>query len=177
MQRIMIVDDEPFVLSTLTAVLKRELADTAPRIEPFSDPTLALERLNEVSFDVVASDFRMPRMDGISFLKLVRTLQPRAVRLMLTAATETAAVVGAVNDAEVFRYIVKPWGPDLGNIVRAALRRYAETSETVQLADRMREKEGTLSAENAELRRLEADEPGITQVKWGADGSVILFDE
>ncbi len=118
----------------------------------------------------------MPEMNGVDFLKALRKLQPNTVRLMLTSAADVETAMTAINDAEVFRFIKKPWHVDLRDSVQAALDRHLALSEEQRLADEQRVHRGALSAAELELSRLEASEPGITKVNWGPDGSVLLED-
>ncbi|MCP5267864.1 MAG: response regulator [Zoogloeaceae bacterium] len=178
MKRILLVDDEPNLLQALRRTLVRAFPVADYRIELFDDPRQALERAVEVSFDVVISDFRMPPMSGVEFLKAFRELQPDCMRMILSASTDFDALMSAVNEAEVLRYLVKPWSDEeLVEVVRGALARHDTLVEDRQLADEVRLSRGTVSAEELERRRLEAEEPGITRVKWGPGGSVILDDE
>ena len=87
---------------------------------------------------------------------------------MLSASTEFDTVMRAVNDAEVFRYIPKPWQlSDLQETLVLALARRDENDQTqLQL--------GQMTQRELEERQLEADEPGITKVNWGPDGSIML---
>lgn len=175
MNRILLVDDENNVLNSLRRVLQRAFADEGLSIEICNDPRLALEWAGSEMFDLVISDYRMPPMDGVAFLKGVRQMQPDAVRLILSASTDFDALMSAVNEAEVFRYLTKPWDDDeLVAAVRLGLARRAQCLEDRRLADQARLLQGEMSAEEIELCRLEADEPGITKVKWGPDGSVLL---
>ena len=171
---ILLVDDEVHVLTALHRVLRLPLRDRA-RIEMFSDTRLALARVNEHAFDVVVSDFRMPHQDGIAFLGAVRAVQPRAVPLIVSASADVSTLVRAVNDAQVFRYLLKPWDDqELLNSIDAALRRASELREENLLADATRLRQGSLSAAEAERRRLEAIEPGLTHVDWGPHGEVLM---
>jgi response regulator RpfG family c-di-GMP phosphodiesterase len=106
---------------------------------------------------------------------MVKGIQPDAVRLVLSASHEFETVVHAVNQAEVFRYIAKPWQQEeLAKTIKLAFSRRDEMLEERRLADEARARESELSPRELEERRLEAEEPGITKVKWGADGSVQL---
>lgn len=175
MKRFLLVDDEVNVLSALQRTLRQKLGDIDLKIETCSDPVAALERIGETAFDLVISDHRMPGMTGVEFLKAVRKIQPDAVRLMLSAYSEFQAVVNAVNEAEVFRYISKPWqAEELEEIIRLALARREKVLEDRRLSDEVRVKLGELSPQSMEARRLEEEEPGITKVNWGPDGSVHL---
>ena len=168
MKRLMLVDDEPNVLHALQRMLRQCVFAQPLRIETFTDPLLALARAQEVEFDVAVSDYQMPGMNGVTFLQHLRLLQPHAVRLVLSASTEFDTVMRAVNDAEVFRYIPKPWQlSDLQETLVLALARRVENDQTqLQL--------GQMTQRELEERQLEADEPGITKVNWGPDGSVML---
>lgn len=175
MKSIMIVDDETYVLQALRRSLASAFRGELVAFEFFSDPHEALERAAERSFAVVMADFRMPGMDGITFLKQIRALQPDATRLILSASTDFSTVLEAVNGAEVERYLVKPWSDaELEQQLRLAMERQTERSESSVLADEARLQRSQITPEELERRRLEREEPGITRVNWGPDGSVLL---
>ncbi len=175
MRRLLLVDDEINVLHALQRTLRHHVHETDLRVELFTEPQKALERCVEVAFDLVISDYRMPEMNGVDFLKTVKLIQPDAVRLMLSASSELQGVLNAVNEAEVFRYVTKPWqASELEDIIRLALAHRDKALEDRSLADQMRVQRGEMSAHEAEAKRLEEQEPGITKVKWGPDGSVLL---
>jgi two-component system probable response regulator PhcQ len=161
-KRVLIVDDELPVLHALRRLLQRHFKPQQLGLEICVDPQHALQRLHEARFDVLISDYRMPRLDGVTLLAHARDLDPRTVRMMLSAAADFGTVLAAVNRAGVFRYIPKPWTePQLLTDVRAAL----EFDPCV-----------VPSAVELERRRLEALEPGITQVEWGPNGEVLMPD-
>lgn len=107
-RRMLAVDDEPHVLSALRRSLRQHFGATL-EIETFDDPLAALARSREREFDIILSDLRMPETDGISFLTLMAAVQPRSVRMMLTGSADFESAQRAVNDAQVFRYLCKPW--------------------------------------------------------------------
>lgn len=175
MRRLMLLDDEVNVLNALQRALRECFRAEQVRMEVFTDPEQALLRSAEVSFDVIVSDFRMPGMSGADFLQAIKGIQPDAVRLVLSASTDFSAVMDAVNRAEIFRYIVKPWTTDdLRTVLESAFSRRDEIVEARRLADESRLARGELTPQELEARRLEAEEPGITKVNWGPDGSVRL---
>jgi DNA-binding NtrC family response regulator len=104
MYRILLVDDEQNVLNAL----KRELADVY-EIETFSNPAEALRRCSEVNFDLVISDYQMPGMNGIEFLKQFGKLQPDASRLILSGQADSGVLANAINETHIYRFIDKPW--------------------------------------------------------------------
>lgn len=162
MKRLLIVDDEVPVLRALRRLLQRHFEPQQLGVELCDDPLQALGRLQEARFDVIISDYRMAPMDGVTLLVRARELDPRAVRMMLSAAGDFGTLLDAVNRAEVFRYIPKPWHEQkLLADLRAAL---AFDPCAVPSPDEL------------ERRRLEALEPGITHVEWGPNGEVLMPD-
>jgi response regulator RpfG family c-di-GMP phosphodiesterase len=124
------------------------------------------------------SDYRMPGMDGVAFLKAIRALQPQAVRLVLSAQADQSALISAINEAQILRFLAKPWSEEeLVNTLRLALETHDRQAEEHQLADKARLEAGKMSRQEFELRRLEQAEPGITKVKWGPDGSVLIDED
>jgi two-component system probable response regulator PhcQ len=175
MRRIMIVDDEINVLHALQRTLRRDLDEVRPQVEIFTDPRRALERGRETAFDLVISDYRMPEMNGIDFLKAFKQIQPDSVRLVLSASTDSETLLNAINQAEVFRYITKPWrDAELKETIELALARRDQALEEQRLFDELRVQFGQMTPQELEAKRLEAEEPGITKVEWGPDGSVRL---
>ncbi|CCH47903.1 HD domain-containing phosphohydrolase [Pseudodesulfovibrio piezophilus] len=102
--RVLLVDDEPNVLSAL----RRQLRDKY-EIEVEQDPQAALKRLDRSNpFAAVVSDYRMPKMNGIEFLNEVKRLSPETTRVMLTGYADLDNAIRAVNDGNVFRFLTKP---------------------------------------------------------------------
>ena len=101
---VLFVDDEERVLNALS-YLFRDLYD----VETATSGALALERLLERRFHVLVSDQRMPEMPGVELLRQAKDTAPGTVRLLLTGYSDLAAIVGSVNDGEVFRFVSKPW--------------------------------------------------------------------
>jgi two-component system, probable response regulator PhcQ len=123
MRRFLIVDDELPVLHALQRTLRLRAIEKDVEVEIFTEPDKALVRCGEVDFDLVISDFRMPGIDGIEFLRTVKAIQPAAVRIMLSASSDFDTVAHAVTKADVFHYIAKPWQADeLAETVRLALK-------------------------------------------------------
>ncbi len=108
--RILIVDDEQGILNAV----RRELT-TPPlgryryEVEVFSNPLEALARAREQEFEVVLSDYRMPEMDGLEFLKAFAKLQPDCARVVLSGQTDFDALTRMINETHIFRFIPKPW--------------------------------------------------------------------
>jgi two-component system probable response regulator PhcQ len=167
MRRILLLDDEINVLNALNRTLRRIFQGKEVQLELFTDPEQALLRCADVLFDVVMSDYRMPGLTGADFLEMVKGIQPDAVRLVLSGSNDFAELMDVTNRGHIFRFVSKPWSED-------------ELKRTFQLAFERHDEAGkpraapALSAHEQEARRLEAEEPGITQVRRAADGSVYL---
>lgn len=182
MYRIILVDDEQNILNALRRLFASPSSQDAGgqkyEVEIFISPQQALRRAEEgVVFDLVISDYRMPEMDGVAFLKAFRSIQPNAERLILSGYADLDALVGAINEAQIFRFITKPWHDyELKSAVALALAHRDLLRDNQRLADQVRMQIGVISKQEMALRRLEEESPGITKVHWGEDGSVI-FDE
>ncbi|HUQ29410.1 MAG TPA: response regulator [Usitatibacter sp.] len=105
--RVLFVDDDARVLNALRALFR----------EPFDVVTAesgaaALEIIKTDPVQIVVSDQRMPGMLGVELLREVRKASPRTVRILLTGYSDLAAMVGSINEGEVFRFVKKPWDND-----------------------------------------------------------------
>jgi putative two-component system response regulator len=121
MNKILFVDDEPLLLDSVLRNFKAkfplETAESGPQ---------GLKRIKENGpFAVVVSDFRMPRMDGVSFMEQVAVLSPATVRIMLTGAADLPTAMRAINEGNIFRFLTKPCPVDLlEKALQDALRQY-----------------------------------------------------
>lgn len=180
MHRIMLVDDEQNILNALRRLFSVQPGKEAERlaVEVYDSPRAALARAREgIPFDAVISDYRMPEMDGVAFLTAFRECQPDAARLILSGYADLDALVGAINQAGIYRFIAKPWhDAELRAALDMALAHHDLLLENQRLADEVRAQRGIISRQEMELRRLEAESPGITKVNWGPNGEVLLDD-
>lgn len=118
---VMIVDDEPMVLTALRSFLELE---TGHRVLTFITAQQALDALAEESVDVVVSDYMMPGMDGITFLCRARELRPLATRILLTGYADKENAIRAINEAGLYQYLQKPWDNDhLKLVIRNGIER------------------------------------------------------
>jgi response regulator RpfG family c-di-GMP phosphodiesterase len=118
--RILCVDDEPQILESLRDTLRRRF-DVVSTTNGFE----ALRMLVAEPFPVVLSDMRMPKLHGSRFLTLAREHAPDTVRLLLTGQSTLEDAVTAVNDGQIFRFLVKPCAtPDLIAALDAAVAHY-----------------------------------------------------
>jgi len=180
MSRILIVDDEESILKSLKRVLSLTPCTVGDKtykltVDVFSSPLAALEKARCTAYDLVLSDYRMPQMDGVQFLKRLREFQPDAARMVLSGYADLNGLIAAINEAGISRFISKPWNDyELVSAIGQALALRDLTLENQRLADQARLANGNISSQEIELKRLEAEEPGITHVVWDTDGSVLI---
>lgn len=171
----MLIDDEDNILSALKRCLNKY---DNWEIETYNTGAAALKRAQTSTFDLFISDFRMPEMNGVEFLSQAKKLQPNAVRVILSGFTDLEALMGAINEAEIFRFINKPWNDnELILTIEQALKYKDMLTENLYLANQVREQREELSKNDKLLAKLEKESPGITQVNWTDDGSIVIEDD
>jgi response regulator RpfG family c-di-GMP phosphodiesterase len=128
--KILFVDDEPSILSSL----RRLFRPHGYHIFIAESGAAGLEILEKEAIDLVVSDMRMPEMDGAHFLEQVRQRWPHVVRLLLTGYADVTSTIAAINCGEIYRYIAKPWDDnDIVLTVRDALEHQRLASENARL--------------------------------------------
>jgi DNA-binding NtrC family response regulator len=131
----------------------------------------ALELLASEPVDVVVSDERMPGMSGSEFLGLVRRKYPQTVRIILTGHASLEAAIRSINEGEIYRFFTKPCNIfDLAITIRHALQHLELVRENGRLLR-------TVKRQSAFIEQLERDYPGITLVKRGNKGEILLNEE
>ncbi|MEN9434155.1 MAG: hypothetical protein RLZZ422_1744 [Pseudomonadota bacterium] len=116
--KILFVDDEERILNSLKALFRLHYDVTVS-----TDGYHALELLKREHFHLLVSDQRMPIMQGVDLLRQAKTISPQTVRILLTGFSDLAAIVGSVNEGEVYRFINKPWDNDeLQDIIASAVK-------------------------------------------------------
>jgi len=127
---IICVDDERSVLISLRDQLSHILKARNYTIELAESAEEALELLAELNAEaidvpLIICDHLMPDMKGVDLLKQIHQLYPDTLKILLTGLADLDDIVRAVNEANLYRYIPKPWDQaDLKLTVREALRSY-----------------------------------------------------
>jgi DNA-binding NtrC family response regulator len=117
---ILLVDDEPMVLSSLSRLLEDDYM-----VHTANGGVQALEIVKREPIKVVISDQRMPGMLGHEVLRQVKIISPNTIRMLLTGYSDLDAIISSVNAGEIFRYINKPWKADnLCNLVKLGIQIY-----------------------------------------------------
>jgi len=135
MDKIMLLDDEPMILKALQRLFHR---GTDWEIECFQDPREALKRAQTGIYELFIVDYKMPYMDGIEFLTQVQQVQPQSQRILLTGQADVESALKAINQANVFRFITKPWNDDeLMDSVKKALHYHSVLQRNMYLSKQL----------------------------------------
>jgi signal transduction histidine kinase len=146
---LLIVDDEVDVLESLRHQFHRTY-----RVLTASTGAQAVSLLNEHQVQLILSDQRMPGMSGDAFLSQARRLQPDAIRMLFTGYADIQAVINAVNEGHIFRYILKPWDTvELEGIIHQAAEQYELLAERKRLIAQLQTANVQLLRANDELAR------------------------
>lgn len=124
---VLFVDDEENILASI----KRGLMDEEYNCHFASSGMMALELMNQFNMSVIVSDMKMPGMDGLKLLKEVRQRWPKCVRIILSGYTQLPQIILSINQADIFRFIPKPWKfeDDLIDSIKRALDYYILNEE------------------------------------------------
>lgn len=127
---LLLVDDEPNIISALRRALRTDgysilTADSAEE---------GLRLLSEKTIHVILSDQRMPRMNGTDFLRKVKELHPKTIRLVLSGYTDLESVTSAINEGAIYKFLTKPWDDKLlRDNIRDAFEHYEMERENLRL--------------------------------------------
>ncbi len=124
--RLLFIDDEERILTALKSLFKARY-----HVFATTDPEKALDFIGKYHVHVIISDQRMPQMKGVELLRRSRDISPRSVRILLTGYSDLTAIVGSINDGEVYRFISKPWdNTELHTIIAEAATIARELADT-----------------------------------------------
>jgi DNA-binding NtrC family response regulator len=122
---ILLVDDEPEILFSLRGLLRKEF-----ELYTAESGAEALEILRRHPIHVIMTDQRMPQMTGVELLRRARGDCPEAIRMVFTGYADIKAVIDAINQGQIFRYLTKPWDPDeLVAVLHQACDQYERIAE------------------------------------------------
>jgi eukaryotic-like serine/threonine-protein kinase len=135
--RLLIVDDEERILTALKSRFRDRY-----HVFTTTEPAKALDFLSRYPMHVIISDQRMPMMQGVELLRRSREVSPHSVRILLTGYSDLVAIVGSINEGEVYRFISKPWDNDqlqriVAEAVTIALELGDKKAAPVELPPRM----------------------------------------
>ena len=160
--KLLLVDDEP----NLTSALVRSLDRTQFEIFTADSAQQGLMILAGNDIDVVVSDERMPGMTGSQFLTEVRKKWPNTIRMILSGQADLEAAVRAINEGEVYRFLLKPCHPkELQLTILQGLQHKKLVEQSRKLLQEHQKNVNLLEA-------LEKDNPGITRIDMDEDGAI-----
>lgn len=161
---ILLVDDEAHV----TAALSRHFSKQTYDVVTVTSAAAAQEVLAKQSVDVIVTDERMPGESGTEFLAKVRRKYPNTIRMVLSGQASLEAAVRAINEGEVYRFLLKPCNPtDLIFTIQRAL-------EHRRLAQKSRELLREFQRQAALLAIGQHSSPALMHVKRDDSGAVLL---
>jgi len=161
-KRLVIVDDEAPNLDALVRVLKEHYD-----VMTYTEAPAALTAIEQDGCpDLILTDQRMAPMAGVDFLRAVTKRYPQAVSIILSGYADRTDLVGAINEAQVFAYVTKPWDAaallktiDRALKVSAVKKEQASmSSELEKLGQEMKELRTSLPARSGDGPRMSADE-------------------
>ena len=144
---IMVVDDEKMITTTLSTMFKLMLKQN---VIAYNDVNQALEckELKENKVDLIISDFMMPKMNGLEFLKNIKEKCPDIVTILLTGYADKENAIKSINEVGLYYYLEKPWNNnDLITVVKNGL-------EKKELKDDLKKKYVEIKESNNEISRL-----------------------
>jgi signal transduction histidine kinase len=146
---LLVVDDEVDVLESLRHQFHRGY-----RVLTSASGQHAIQILEKDEVELILSDQRMPGMSGDQFLREARRLKPDAIRMLFTGYADMQAVISAVNEGHIFRYIMKPWdSSELESIIRQGVEQYELLAERKRLVTELQATNSELVRANEELAR------------------------
>ena len=111
-----------------------------------------LKILASEPIDIILSDQRMPKMTGVEFLKVAAEKFPQANRVLVTGYTDFNALESAINQANIFQYVQKPWNKqNLDEVITEALRLQQLENDNVKLTQELITKNQELEKSNVEI--------------------------
>ena len=141
--RILLVDDEVNVLKALERVFRQENY----AISLANNGQEALSLLYQENYQLMICDYKMPGMSGAELLKRVKAMHPDMIRIMLTGHADTGAVMGAIEEGAVYKFILKPWNDDdLRITVALALEQYDLKEKNKRLQKENKDKAHEITA-------------------------------
>ena len=165
--KLLLVDDEP----NLTSALVRSLDRTQFEIFTADSAQKGLMILAGNDIDVVVSDERMPGMPGSEFLSEVRKKWPNTIRMILSGQADLEAAVRAINEGEVYRFLLKPCHPkELEMTILQGLQHKKLVAQSRRL---LQEHQKTTNL----LEELEKANPGITKIDMDEDGAILMDED
>jgi len=160
-QPLLVVDDEVNILHSLYDLLRLDYTVYTAQSGPE-----AIKILEEHEVHVVMTDQRMPEMTGTEFLAQIKERYPDIIRLVFTGYADVRAVIDAINEGNVYRYITKPWEPDeLKAVIAQAMEQYQLLADRKRLMEELKDANESLQAANDDLEHANRELKELDRLK------------
>ncbi len=147
----LVLDDEDNILKSIKRIFINDDFDVAATM----DPDEAMQILAKEKIKVVLSDFRMPTITGVEFLRQVQEKYPDVVRILFTGYADIATAEEAINVSHVYRFVNKPWNVgELKGIIYQAMQYFDLVVENRRLFESTIEKNEQLEIVNHKLKAM-----------------------
>lgn len=172
LHRVLIVDDEESILRSVQRLLRNQPYEVVTA----GGAKEAIAIFERETVHLVMADHRMPGRTGVELLREIRDRWPETIRIILSGYTEVKAIIGAVNDGEVYKYFTKPWNDEEIKInLRRALEQYDLQAENRRLTEEIVAQNERLRQLNALLDQRAADATaGFTSFQRMLDGVEVM---
>jgi len=127
---LLVVDDEPYVGESVQDLLRRKF-----HVLRASSAEEGCRLMQENEVHIIMTDQRMPSITGVELLSRVRVRYPAAIRLLFTGYMDLEAIIAAINQGHIFRFLKKPWEPE--ELEAAVVEAAAEYERLVEQIDEM----------------------------------------
>jgi two-component system response regulator HupR/HoxA len=145
---LLVVDDEKEILRSLTLTFEDDY-----EVFTASSAIEALEILHQQNIALIIADQRMPEMTGVELFAKTVQINPHIIRIILTGYTDTASLVQAINQGQIYQYIIKPWQrQELRMTVKRALEKYELSLLNQRLLKELKAANDQLAIENEFLK-------------------------
>lgn len=179
--KILYVDDDKLLTSTFSTLMKVEGFDD---VVVFNDPLEAIKYLKKETPDLIISDFLMPEMNGLEFLREAKKLYPETSMILLTAYADKENAIKTINEIGVYKYIEKPWdNDDLIMNIKNGIERSHLLADLMEKIAELEKAKSQLTAYSEKLEEIVAERTkeltiankklsGI--INYCADGIIII---
>ena len=144
-EKILIVDDEPLITRSLETFLKFAFKGT---VYSSNDPVQAVKLAEEIKPDMVISDFLMPALNGLEFLKKIKEISEDTISILLTGYADKENAIKCINEVNIYYYAEKPW--DNNTLIKIIDNGF----EKFRLKNQLKKKLEELEASNNEISRI-----------------------
>lgn len=158
--KLLIIDDELEITKAIARQFRKKY-----EVYTATSAKEGLSIMENKHIQVILSDQRMPDISGVDFFNMIKHKYPDALKLLLTGYADIEAVIGAINEGQIFRYITKPWIPEeLDSVIKEAFEKYELITQNKRLLNHLQEynlqleekvKERTINLENLNARLKE----------------------